>query len=106
MRPGALTANASQRTGSRSVDPPLCPRCSRSPLAIRAHGVVRARVVVAVTALRLPIVVQVAQALESDDVEVGAVNCKTEATLCAERFNLRSYPTVRLLNRARGMQQE
>ena len=44
--------------------------------------------------------------MESDDVEVGAVNCQTEQALCAERFNLRSYPTIRLLNRQRGMQQE
>jgi hypothetical protein len=80
---------------------------------VRTHAharTLRAIVGSAVTTLEPPraadAITQVAQTLESADVEVGAVNCQTEAALCAERFNLRSYPTIRMLNRARGMQQE
>eukprot|EP01047_Picozoa_sp_COSAG01_P110183 COSAG01_NODE_39017_length_482_cov_0.655352_1_plen_127_part_01 len=80
---------------------------------VRTHAhtrTLRAIVGSAVTTLEPPraadVTTQVAQSLESADVEVGAVNCQTEAALCAERFNLRSYPTIRMLNRARGMQQE
>ena len=44
--------------------------------------------------------------LEEDEIETGAVNCQTESNLCAERFAIRSYPTIRLINRERGTQQE
>jgi len=47
-----------------------------------------------------------AQLLEEDEIEVGAINCQTDATLCAERFAIRAYPTIRLINRERGTQQE
>jgi thiol-disulfide isomerase/thioredoxin len=49
---------------------------------------------------------EVAKLLEEDEIETGAVNCQTEANLCAERFAIRSYPTIRLINRERGTQQE
>lgn len=49
---------------------------------------------------------EVAKLLEEDEIETGAVNCQTEANLCADRFAIRSYPTIRLINRERGTQQE
>ena len=41
-----------------------------------------------------------------DDVEVGVVNCVSESALCQASFNVRSYPTLRLVNVAQGMMQE
>ena len=49
---------------------------------------------------------ETAQLLAEDEIETGAANCQTEGDLCAERFAIRSYPTIRLINRKRGTQQE
>ena len=49
---------------------------------------------------------KVAQQLEPDSIEVGAVNCQTEEAICADRFAIRSYPTIRMVSRLRGAQQE
>lgn len=40
------------------------------------------------------------------DVEVGAINCQTNGDLCRDDFNLRAYPTVRLVSPHHGMQHE
>jgi hypothetical protein len=40
------------------------------------------------------------------DVEVGAINCETNADLCMRDFNLRKYPTVRIVSPAHGTQHE
>lgn len=44
--------------------------------------------------------------LADDDIEAGAINCAKEQGLCGDRFGIRSYPTVRLINREHGTQQE
>jgi len=48
----------------------------------------------------------VAQLLVNDNVEVAAVNCEAEKDMCAKVFNIRSYPTVRMINKKHGTQQE
>eukprot|EP00808_Paulinella_micropora_P004738 g81248.t1 len=48
----------------------------------------------------------IAEALKDEAIEVGAVNCESNKYLCNEKFNIRQYPTMRMLSRKRGMQQE
>lgn len=40
------------------------------------------------------------------DIEVGAVNCELNANLCQREFNIRKYPTIRLVSPAHGTQHE
>jgi len=40
------------------------------------------------------------------DVEVGAINCEVNADLCNNEFNVRRFPTVRLVSPGIGMQHE
>eukprot|EP00750_Incisomonas_marina_P032337 INCI9142.4.p1 GENE.INCI9142.4~~INCI9142.4.p1 ORF type:complete len:984 (+),score=126.33 INCI9142.4:332-2953(+) len=47
-----------------------------------------------------------AKELSDDDVEVGAVNCETQIKACRDWFAVPSYPTLRLINRHHGMQQD
>ena len=49
---------------------------------------------------------ETAQLLEHDDVEAGGVNCAKDGAMCGDRFAIRSYPTVRLINRLHATQQE
>lgn len=49
---------------------------------------------------------KIAESLKYTDLEVAAVNCETEINLCRETFNIRSYPTIRMVNKGMGMQQE
>ena len=43
---------------------------------------------------------------EAHDVEAGGVNCAKDGAMCGDRFAIRSYPTVRLINRLHATQQE
>jgi len=48
----------------------------------------------------------VAKKLEEDHIEVGAVNCAKEKTLCSEHFAVTSYPMIMMVGSAeRGTQQ-
>jgi len=47
-----------------------------------------------------------AKSLKESDVSVGAVNCEVEKYLCASMFNIRAYPTIRMVNKRHGAQQE
>jgi thiol-disulfide isomerase/thioredoxin len=49
---------------------------------------------------------ETAVALADDDIEVGGINCAKDRDMCQKTFNIRSYPTVRLLNRHYGTMQE
>lgn len=40
------------------------------------------------------------------DIEVGAINCEQNANLCQREFNIRKYPTIRLISPAHGTQHE
>jgi len=46
--------------------------------------------------------------VERDDnqIEIGAINCEVNKRICQEEFNLRRYPTVRLVNPFHGTQHE
>ena len=55
----------------------------------------------------VPVWKATAEALEKRGlrVEVGAVNCETQAAICREWFDVPAYPTIMLLNEKWGMQQ-
>ena len=40
------------------------------------------------------------------DVEVGAINCETHQNLCGKEFNIRHYPTLRVISPGHGTQHE
>jgi thiol-disulfide isomerase/thioredoxin len=43
---------------------------------------------------------------DEETVAVGAVNCAVEQHLCGSVFNIRAYPTIRLISKRHGTQQE
>ena len=43
---------------------------------------------------------------DDESVAVGAVNCAVEQHLCGSVFNIRAYPTIRLISKRHGTQQE
>lgn len=47
-----------------------------------------------------------AKEMEQDPIDFGAINCEKEPKLCGDRFNIKSYPTLKLVNANHGMQQE
>eukprot|EP00457_Paulinella_chromatophora_P004080 gb/GEZN01004090.1/.p1 GENE.gb/GEZN01004090.1/~~gb/GEZN01004090.1/.p1 ORF type:complete len:527 (-),score=50.20 gb/GEZN01004090.1/:84-1664(-) len=49
---------------------------------------------------------QIAQELIDEPIELGAVNCEGNKILCQQNYNIRQYPTFRLISRKRGMMQE
>ena len=54
----------------------------------------------------VPTYKSIAEELRNDDVEVGAINCEVETHLCSRIFNIRAYPTLRLVSKKHGVQQE
>jgi len=55
----------------------------------------------------VPMYKQVAEALEQDaGIEVGAVNCATQARVCGEWFGIKAYPTLLAINDKHGTRQE
>ena len=41
----------------------------------------------------------IAKNLEDDNIEVGAVNCAKEGTLCGEHFAVTSYPMIMMVTK-------
>lgn len=49
---------------------------------------------------------EIADGMEDDFVEVGAVNCVTNERICSDWFGIRAYPTLIALNDKHGTRQE
>jgi thiol-disulfide isomerase/thioredoxin len=48
---------------------------------------------------------ETAKLMKDDDVEVGAVNCEKQRTICGPWFDVASYPSIVMINRKHGMVQ-
>lgn len=44
--------------------------------------------------------------MRDDDIAIGAVNCAVESYMCQHMFNIRAYPTIRMVSKRHGTQQE